>query len=136
MSGETHFHSCSGGPIQMKKYKFAFASLMLLALTLSVSISPLTRMVTAHDGDITKLTYPESKKVCRTRKVATWRFFAFADWKVCCLWNLGRRFRLEGFLRSRCRDEKGAARTPSVDQIFRGFVARRRRLLLQPLSDA
>jgi len=47
----------------MKKYKFAFASLMLLALTLSVSISPLTRMVTAHDGDIPKLTYPETKRV-------------------------------------------------------------------------
>src|SRR5882672_10295693 len=63
MSAEAHFHSCSGGPIQMKKYKFAFASLMLLALTLSVSISPLTRIVTAHDGDIPKLTYPETKKV-------------------------------------------------------------------------
>src|SRR3981189_3332619 len=63
MSAETHFHRFSGGPIQMKKYKFAFASLMLLALTLSVSISPLTRMVAAHDGDIPKLTYPETKRV-------------------------------------------------------------------------
>ena len=46
----------------MKKIQLAFASLMLLALTLSVSVSPLTRMVTAREGDIPKLTYPESKK--------------------------------------------------------------------------
>ncbi len=46
----------------MKKIQLAFASLMLFASTLSISISPLTRMASAHDGDIPKLTYPETKR--------------------------------------------------------------------------
>jgi len=46
----------------MKKIQLALASLMLLVLTLSVSIAPLTRLVSAHDGDIPKVTYPETKR--------------------------------------------------------------------------
>ena len=47
----------------MKKLQLALASLMLLVLTLSISISPLVRAVSGHDGDIPKLTYPETKRV-------------------------------------------------------------------------
>ena len=46
----------------MKKIQLTFASLMLLALTLSISIAPLLRVAAAHDGDIPKLTYPETKR--------------------------------------------------------------------------
>src|SRR5439155_12038057 len=58
-----HFQRCSGGPIQMKRTQSAFASLMLLVVMLSISISPLIRGVSGHDGDIPKLTYPETKRV-------------------------------------------------------------------------
>jgi prolyl oligopeptidase len=47
----------------MKKIQLTLASLILFVLTLSISISPLTRMVNAHDGDSSKLTYPETKRV-------------------------------------------------------------------------
>jgi len=47
----------------MKKIQLTFASLMLFALTLSISIAPLLRVASAHDGDIPKLTYPETKRV-------------------------------------------------------------------------
>jgi prolyl oligopeptidase len=47
----------------MKKIQLTLASLMLLVLTLSISITPLLRVATAHDGDIPKLTYPETKRV-------------------------------------------------------------------------
>ncbi|HMG72559.1 MAG TPA: prolyl oligopeptidase family serine peptidase [Pyrinomonadaceae bacterium] len=46
----------------MKKIQLTFASLMLFALTLSISIAPLLRVAAAHDGDIPKLTYPETKR--------------------------------------------------------------------------
>ena len=46
----------------MKNIKLALAQLALIVLTLSISISPLARMVSAHDGDIPKLTYPETKR--------------------------------------------------------------------------
>jgi len=46
----------------MKKMQLVPASLILFILTLSVSISSLTRMASAHDGDIPKLTYPETKR--------------------------------------------------------------------------
>jgi prolyl oligopeptidase len=46
----------------MKKIQLAFASLMLFVLTLSISIAPLIRVASAHDGDIPKLTYPETKR--------------------------------------------------------------------------
>src|SRR5438094_5218143 len=46
----------------MKKIQVALASLILVVLTLSISISPLTRLASAHDGDIPKLTYPETKR--------------------------------------------------------------------------
>lgn len=46
----------------MKKSQVALASLILSVLTLSISISPLTRLASAHGGDIPKLTYPETKR--------------------------------------------------------------------------
>jgi len=47
----------------MKKIQLALASLMLCALMLSVSIAPLLRVANAHEGDIPKLAYPETKRV-------------------------------------------------------------------------
>ena len=46
----------------MKKIQIALASLILVVLTLSISISPLTRFASAHGGDTSKLTYPETKR--------------------------------------------------------------------------
>lgn len=47
----------------MKKLKTSLAALALIALALSMSMSTLPRVVRAHDGDIPKLTYPETKRV-------------------------------------------------------------------------
>jgi prolyl oligopeptidase len=47
----------------MKKIKTSIASLALIALALSISMSTLPRVARAHDGDIPKLTYPETKRV-------------------------------------------------------------------------
>jgi prolyl oligopeptidase len=47
----------------MKKLKTSLALLALIALALSMSMSTLPRVVRAHDGDIPKLTYPETKRV-------------------------------------------------------------------------
>ncbi|HEY5075797.1 MAG TPA: prolyl oligopeptidase family serine peptidase, partial [Pyrinomonadaceae bacterium] len=46
----------------MKKIKIALASLALIAVALSMTLAPLPRPVSAHDGDIPKLTYPETKR--------------------------------------------------------------------------
>ena len=46
----------------MKKIKIALASLALIAVALSMTFAPLPRPVSAHDGDIPKLTYPETKR--------------------------------------------------------------------------
>ena len=46
----------------MKKLKIALASLALIAVALSMSVSPLPRGASAHDDDIPKLTYPETKR--------------------------------------------------------------------------
>src|SRR5437660_2318958 len=46
----------------MKKNQLTLASLMLFVLTLSISIAPLLRVAAAHDGDIPKLAYPETKR--------------------------------------------------------------------------
>jgi len=47
----------------MKKIKTTLAPLALIALALSISMSTLPRVARAHDGDIPKLTYPETKRV-------------------------------------------------------------------------
>jgi len=47
----------------MKKIKIALSSLALIAVALSMTMSSLPRPVSAHDGDIPKLTYPETKRV-------------------------------------------------------------------------
>jgi prolyl oligopeptidase len=47
----------------MKKLQLVLASSMLLVVTLSISIAPVTRMVSAHAGDIPKLSYPETRRV-------------------------------------------------------------------------
>jgi prolyl oligopeptidase len=46
----------------MKKIKTTLAPLILIALALSISLSTLPRVVRAHDGDIPKLAYPETKR--------------------------------------------------------------------------
>jgi prolyl oligopeptidase len=46
----------------MKKLKIALASLALIAVALSMSVSTLPRGASAHDDDIPKLTYPETKR--------------------------------------------------------------------------
>jgi prolyl oligopeptidase len=46
----------------MKKIKIALAPLALIALALSMSMSTLPRVARAHDGDILKLVYPETKR--------------------------------------------------------------------------
>src|SRR6266446_4249876 len=46
----------------MKKLQLVLASFMLLVATLSISIAPLTRMASAHAGDIPKLSYPETRR--------------------------------------------------------------------------
>jgi prolyl oligopeptidase len=46
----------------MKKIKIAFLSLALIAMALSMTLSALPRPVSAHAGDIPKLTYPETKR--------------------------------------------------------------------------
>lgn len=46
----------------MKKIQITLASLILVVLTLSISIPPLTRLATAHRGDIPKVSYPETKR--------------------------------------------------------------------------
>ena len=46
----------------MKKIKTTLAPLALIALALSISMSTLPRVATAHDGDIPKLVYPETKR--------------------------------------------------------------------------
>jgi prolyl oligopeptidase len=46
----------------MKKIKIALASLALIAVALSMTLAPLPRPVSAHDGDIPKVTYPETKR--------------------------------------------------------------------------
>jgi len=46
----------------MRKIKTALAPLALIALALSISMSTLPRVARAHDGDIPKLTYPETKR--------------------------------------------------------------------------
>ena len=46
----------------MKKIKTALAPLALIALALSMSMSTVPRVVSAHAGDIPKLTYPETKR--------------------------------------------------------------------------
>src|SRR3977135_4469660 len=63
MSAQKHFQRFSGGPIQMKKIQLIFSALMLFVLTLSISNAPLLRVASAHDGDIPKLTYPDTKRV-------------------------------------------------------------------------
>src|SRR5882762_1211597 len=63
MSAHKHFHEFPEEPIQMKKIQLTFASLMLFVVTLSISIAPLLRVASAHDGDIPKLTYPDTKRV-------------------------------------------------------------------------
>src|SRR6195256_7083419 len=62
MSTQKHLHKFPEEPIRMKKNQLTFASLTLFALTLSISIAPLIRVAAAHDGDIPKLTYPETKR--------------------------------------------------------------------------
>src|SRR6267143_3330401 len=63
MSAQKHFHRFPEEAIQMKKIQLTFASLMLFVLTLSISIAPLVPVASAHDGEIPKLTYPETKRV-------------------------------------------------------------------------
>src|SRR5882672_6062930 len=63
MSPQKHFHEFPDEPIQMKKNQLTFASLTLFVLTLSISVAPLIRVASAHDSDIPKLTYPETKRV-------------------------------------------------------------------------
>src|SRR6266498_3274774 len=46
----------------MKKIKTSLALLALIALALSISMSTLPRLARAHDGDIPKLVYPETKR--------------------------------------------------------------------------
>jgi prolyl oligopeptidase len=46
----------------MKKIKIALVSLALIAVALSMTLATLPRPVSAHDGDIPKLTYPETKR--------------------------------------------------------------------------
>jgi prolyl oligopeptidase len=47
----------------MKKIKIALSSLALIAVALSMTLSTLPRPVSAHAGDIPKVTYPETKRV-------------------------------------------------------------------------
>jgi prolyl oligopeptidase len=46
----------------MKKIKTTLATLALITLALSMSMSTLPRVARAHDGDIPKLTYPETRR--------------------------------------------------------------------------
>jgi prolyl oligopeptidase len=46
----------------MKKIKTSLAPLALIALALSISMSTHPRLARAHDGDIPKLVYPETKR--------------------------------------------------------------------------
>ena len=46
----------------MKKIKIALASLALIVMALSLTLATLPRSVNAHDGDIPRLNYPETKR--------------------------------------------------------------------------